>query len=121
MLDNPHDLRGDIDPAAAKPRRPQVGMPRRFSIGTAMILTAVFALLFGLLKTLDVPPVVFFVVSAFVAAIAVCQAVLFKGKNPRKASIVVGFVMGVLVVTVSGVFAAVLAGALGAAAICTLA
>ncbi len=39
---------------------------------------------------------VFGFISVFVIAIAVCQAVLFKGKNPRKASIVVGIAMGVL-------------------------
>jgi uncharacterized protein YhhL (DUF1145 family) len=71
-------------------------MPRRFSIGTAMILTAVFAVMLSILKTFDAPPVVFGFMSVFVVAIAVCQALLFKGKNPRKASIIVGVAMGIL-------------------------
>ncbi|MCE5267175.1 MAG: hypothetical protein LLG00_04760 [Planctomycetaceae bacterium] len=72
-------------------------MPRRFSIGAAMMLTAIFAILFGILRASDAPPVVFFVTLVFVAAIAMCQALLFGGKNPRKASILVGIVAGVLV------------------------
>jgi hypothetical protein len=72
---------------------PQVGMPRRFSIGTLMILTVFFALLFGILKMCSVPPVVFIAITLFIAGVAVCQAVLYGGKNPRKASFVGGIAM----------------------------
>lgn len=76
---------------------PQVGMPRRFSIGTMMIITFFFALLFGVLKMLGVPPMAFVAITLFVAGVAACQAILYGGKNPRKASIVGGIVIfGVL-------------------------
>ena len=72
---------------------PHVGMPRRFSIGTLMIITFFFALVFGFLKMCGVPPVVFIVVVAFILIVTACQALLYGGKNPRKASYVAGFVM----------------------------
>jgi uncharacterized protein YhhL (DUF1145 family) len=87
---------GDAEPAGVKPRRSQVGMPRQFSIGTAMILTALFALLLGLLRTIGATPFMFAVASVFVVAIAACQAVLFGGRNPRKASVLAGAAMGLL-------------------------
>jgi len=80
---------------------PQVGMPRRFSIGTIMILTTLFALLFGVLEMLRVPPMGFAAVSVFVAGVAACQALLYGGKNPRKASYVGGAAMYGLAVVVT--------------------
>ncbi|MEN6452405.1 MAG: hypothetical protein ABFC96_18105 [Thermoguttaceae bacterium] len=68
----------------------QVGMPRRFGIGTGMMLTAVFAVLFGILKMLRLPPSGFAAVAGFFAWIGLCQALLFKGRNPRAASVVGG-------------------------------
>ena len=84
-------------PALKKPPRPQVGLPRRFGIGTMMILTAAFALLFGILKTLKAPPVVFAGISVYVAGVAACQVLLYKGKNPRKASFVGGMILFALI------------------------
>ena len=75
-------------------RKGQVGVPRRFSIGTLMILVTAFAVLFSLLKVLHAPPTVFAGISIFFAWIAACQVLLFKGKNPRLASIVGGLVFG---------------------------
>ena len=79
---------------AAPPPRPQVGMPRRFGIATLMILTAAFAVLFSMMKMLDTDPAVFVCISIFVAGIAACQVLMFKGKNPRKASFVGGYIVG---------------------------
>jgi hypothetical protein len=78
-----------VDP----PSKPQVGMPRRFSIGTLMILTVFFALLFGVLTMCSVSPTVFIAITLFVLGITACQALLYGGKNPRKASFVGGAVM----------------------------
>ncbi|MCE5267176.1 MAG: hypothetical protein LLG00_04765 [Planctomycetaceae bacterium] len=75
------------------PPGPQVGIPRRFGIGTMMILVAVFAMLFSLLKTLGVPPVPFGCISIFVAGVAACQVLLFGGNNPRAASVVGGSII----------------------------
>lgn len=81
----------------ARKRGDQVGMPRRFGIATLMIITAAFALVCGVLKTLGAPPFAYLGVLGFVAWIAACQAVLFKGQEPRGASIVGGAVFGALV------------------------
>jgi hypothetical protein len=75
------------------PSRPQVGVPRRFGIATILILMAVFAVLFGVLRMLDVPPAVFIGISVFVGGVAACQAILFKGKDPRAASMIAGAVI----------------------------
>ena len=85
------------EPLRRPPPRPQVGMPRQFGIGTLMILTAAFAVMFSLMKMLSADPAVFVGISIFVAGIAACQVLLYKGKNPRKASIIGGYVMGGLI------------------------
>ena len=96
-----------VDESAPRaPGRPQVGVPRRFSIGTLMILVTAFAVLFSLMKTLDVHPAIFVWVSVFVAGVAACQVLLFQGKNPRKASFVGGYIVGGVI----GVGTAVVAG-----------
>jgi hypothetical protein len=82
------------------PSRPQAGVPRRFGIATIMILTAVFGLLCGALRMLDVTSAGFVGISIFVAGIAVCQALLFKGKNPRAASMIGGAVIFYLIMVV---------------------
>jgi hypothetical protein len=78
-------------------RSAQVGVPRRFGIGTLMILTAAFAVLCSVLKVLGASPLAFVCVLGFVSCIAACQVLLFRGKNPRAASIVGGLTIGVLV------------------------
>ncbi len=75
-------------------------MPRRFGIATIMILTAVFAVLFGVLRMLDATPAVFVGITIFVAGVAACQALLFGGKNPRAASIIGGAVIFYLIMVV---------------------
>jgi hypothetical protein len=82
------------EPAPWAPGRPQVGVPRRFGIGTLMILTTAFAVMFSLMKVLGTLPEVFSCVSIFVAGVAACQVLMFQGKNPRKASFVGGYIVG---------------------------
>jgi hypothetical protein len=79
--------------APRRPPSPQVGMPRRFGIGTMMILTAMYAVLFSLLTTLGAPHVVFAAIAIYVTGVGLCQVLLYKGKNPRRASIVGGMIL----------------------------
>jgi hypothetical protein len=72
---------------------PAVGVPRRFSVGTLMVLTTFFAVLFAILKSCGVPPIFFVDVSIFVAGVAVSQVLLFRGKDPRRASVISGMVL----------------------------
>ena len=62
-------------------RRVPVGMPRRFSIGTMMILTALFAVLFGVLKACGAPPTVFAAISIFIGSVAACQRCCSRGSS----------------------------------------
>ena len=80
-------------PLRPKPLPAPVGVPRRFSIGTMMILTTAFAVLFGVLKTFGVPPIAFAAISIFIGGVGACQSLLFKGKRPRLASFVGGIIM----------------------------
>ena len=95
---------------------PQVGLPRRYSIGTLMILTVFFALLFGILKMCGVSPIVFIAVTIFVVVVAACQALLYGGKNPRRASFVAGVAMyaaaAIITAVVQGVHRGNLANAI---------
>ena len=50
-------------------------------------------MLFGVLKSLDAPLVVFVVVAVMFVAVAVGQTLLLGGRDPRKASILVGAVL----------------------------
>jgi hypothetical protein len=84
------------------PQKP-VGVPRRFSVGTMMILATAVILLFAVLKTLDTPPAVFAVVTLYVAGIAASQSLLFKGRRPRLASVVSGMSMIALFVVIVAV------------------
>ena len=68
----------------------KMGIPRRFRIGTALIATAMLAVVLSTLKMLDVPPGGIVSVLIFVSVIAACQVLLFGERNPRAASIVGG-------------------------------
>lgn len=79
------------------PRPKQVGVPRRFSVGTLMILIAMFGVLFAVLKMLGTHPIVFAGVAIFFGGVGAAQMFLFKSHDPRKASLVAGFVLGPVV------------------------
>ena len=85
------------------------GVSRRFSLGRLMLITTFFAVLFGLLASLDAPPIVFVVVAAFVTIVGLAQAVLFSGNRPREASVVAGSVVCALL-SVGGFLVDFLAG-----------
>jgi hypothetical protein len=73
-----------------------VGVPRQYGVGTLLLITAMYALLFGALKSLRSPPAAFAIVGVFPACIGLAQMLLFGGKRPREASIIAGSVFFVL-------------------------
>jgi hypothetical protein len=80
-----------VDPLANRPPGPvPYGVPRRFGVGTIMVVTAAFAGLLALMRLLEISPflVGFWVI--FISIVGVGQAVLFQGLQPRKASTVTG-------------------------------
>jgi hypothetical protein len=71
-----------------------VGVTRRFSVGTFMIMTSLFGVLFAIMKMLNVHPIAFCCIAVFFAGIGVAQMWLFGGNEPRMASLVAGFPLG---------------------------
>lgn len=89
LTDNPSSLTLNLSHA--------VGVPRRFSVGTLMILTALFAVLFSMLEVFGANSIIFFIFAAFFLGIGLCQMFLYNAKEPRKASIVGGFYLGLVI------------------------
>ena len=91
-------------PFGLETSRPAVSVPRRFSVGTMMILVTAFAMLLGILKSCGVHPAVFGTVAAFIAGVGACQVLLFQGRDPRRASFYGGMItFGVLAVIVAAI------------------
>lgn len=65
-------------------------VPRRFPVGTMLVLVAVFAVLLSALRTAQAYPEVIVLVTAFVLCVGVGQVVLFRGQRPREASALAG-------------------------------
>jgi len=70
------------------------GVTRRFSLATLMLMMAAASLLLAGMNALDVSPIVSGTIILVCIATAVGQMLLFKGKDPRRASVVVGSVGG---------------------------
>ncbi len=89
-------------------RVPIVGVSRRFSVAHMMVGVGLFAVLFSLLKGLDLesPWIVYVPCMVFCLAIPLGQAFLYQGREPRKASCLVG--MRLLPVLVVGATVALL-------------
>ena len=69
---------------------PEAGVPRQFGVGMLLVVTAVYAVLFAILRASKAPPGAFVVVGLFPFLIGLGQMLLFKGKRPRRASMIVG-------------------------------
>lgn len=67
-----------------------VGIPRRYGVGTLLAITAIYAVLFALLATIEAPPAFYIVPGVFPAGVAAGQILLFRGTRPREASLVAG-------------------------------
>jgi hypothetical protein len=67
-------------------------VPRRFGIGTIMIVTAAYGSLLAAMTYNGVPRIASAGVVVFVSAIGLGQVLLFRGKKPREASILTGVV-----------------------------
>jgi hypothetical protein len=79
------------EPPAERPAGNEpFGVPRRFGIGTILVVTTAFGLLLSLLQALGAPPGVVWFVIVFISLVGLGQMLLFGAKQPRLASIVVG-------------------------------
>lgn len=95
---NPMVNTGEPTDGGTQSRLPQstrptlYSVPRRFDLATLLTVTLAYALLFAALRVLRFEPLVFGLVAGFFTAVAIGQALLFKGDSPRKASVLVGAV-----------------------------
>lgn len=91
--DNAVDSPTPCEPVAAvASSRRQIGVPRRFAVGTAMIITAMYSVLFAVMKSLGAHPLVMVIVAVFFTVVGAAQMLLFGGRRPREASIIAGAV-----------------------------
>jgi hypothetical protein len=92
------------------PNRPRLlsetpySVPRRYDLATLFFVTTAYALLFAVLRLIRLPPKAVGTSALLLALVGIAQAVLFKGKAPRAASIAVGtiFVGIVYVMAIPG-------------------
>ena len=68
-------------------------VPRRFGMGVLLILVTAFAVLFAAMRTIGVPPGLFVLVAVLFLGVTLGQILLFKGKRPREASLLVGGIL----------------------------
>ncbi len=83
----------DNSPSSHEPRRKPIGVPRRFAVGTALIMVTMYSVLFALMTVLGASPIVFGVVVGFFTLVGAAQMLLFGGRRPRDASLVTGAVV----------------------------
>jgi hypothetical protein len=64
--------------------------PRRFDLATIFVVTSAYAALFAGMTALNFPPIASGAVAGFVTLVGLAQALLFRGRQPRLASVLVG-------------------------------
>lgn len=116
-------LRGDLAASKSHPVRkasPEpglfdnlpkpVGMTRRFSVGTMMIIMTFYAILFSVMKMLGAGPSIFAGVTVFITGIGAGQMFAPAHISPRKVSFISGIVMGIVSSIVATIVASMLYG-----------
>jgi hypothetical protein len=78
--------------AGTLPVKPKTiySVPRRFDLSTIFVVTLAYSLLFGAMSAMSFPPAASISIGGFITLIAASQALLFGGKRPRTASLIVG-------------------------------
>ena len=71
------------------------GVPRRYDLATLFAVSVAYAIMFGVMRALSFPLDRFAISAAFVTSVGIGQALLFKGKSPRTASVGVGVSLSV--------------------------
>jgi hypothetical protein len=85
---------GDYAPLWDPVRTRSAHVPRRFGIGTMMIITACFGVLFSILKVAGAPWQVYAFIPLFIVGAGFAQVLLFRGRRPRLASVLAGIMLG---------------------------
>jgi len=80
----------DSNTDQATVRRKVYSAPRRFDLATIFVVIIFYSCLLGLLVGFGVPDEITLSILGFLTIVAVAQPVMFGGRNPRLASVVVG-------------------------------
>ena len=73
----------------------------RFGIDTLLIITAMYAVLFGTLRALSFSAEAFVGTAMFFTVVGLGQTLLFRGQRPRRASMIVGCCFSVVLVIIN--------------------
>lgn len=73
-----------------RPASEPFGVPRRFGVGTILIVTAAYGVLLAILRLAGWPSEFILSALAFISMVGLGQMVLFGSKRPREASIITG-------------------------------
>jgi hypothetical protein len=76
-------------------------VPKRFDLSTIFVVTAAYSILLGSLTALHVPSNFVIFLAAFITFVGIGQALLFCGRKPRLASVLVGAILTVLSTSVT--------------------
>ena len=98
---DPPSSQSEPAPAELRPRRRLYSAPRRFDLATVFVVTTAYALLLGGMSALDAHPAFSAIVAGYVTLVGIGQALLFGGKRPRLASMVMGVGINMLGMLVS--------------------
>ncbi|HEX7446325.1 MAG TPA: hypothetical protein VF306_02200 [Pirellulales bacterium] len=80
------------EPALLSRGHEPYGVPRRFGIGTMLIVTAAYGMLLAILRLAGWPPGATAWILAFISLVGMGQMFLFGARRPREASVVTGAV-----------------------------
>jgi hypothetical protein len=81
---------GETARVLANPVSHEAGVPNRFGVGTLLVISTMYAVLFAVWRFMKWPPIVLVWVALFFFAIGLGQMLLFSGQRPRRASVIVG-------------------------------
>ncbi len=70
-------------------------VPRRYDLATMFVVSTAYAVLFAGMRMLEWPMEMSLTTGLFITLVGLGQALLFGGKSPRLASVVVGYAFGV--------------------------
>ena len=80
----------DGNSSSNTPDRKPVGVPRRFAVGTVLIIMTMYSVLFAVLRSSGMPPGLFTSIAVFLTGVGAAQMLMFRGRRPRDASFVAG-------------------------------
>ncbi|HEX5444946.1 MAG TPA: hypothetical protein VFW87_14005 [Pirellulales bacterium] len=78
------------EPATPFRHHEPYGVPRRFGVGTMLIVTTAYGMLLAVLRLAGWPPGATAWILAFISLVGLGQMLLFGAKRPREASVVTG-------------------------------